>query len=74
MRAGTHFAENLTQIGILNYHDRRSTSNIQKEWPMAEIGNPEKRRILVPEERPAPSPVIVPERKPPVKVPEDQPV
>ena len=40
---------------------------------MAEIGNPEKRRVLVPDEQPAHSPVVVPERKAPVKVPEKQP-
>jgi hypothetical protein len=40
---------------------------------MAEIGNPEKRRVLVPDEQPAPAPVVVPERKTPVKIPEDQP-
>ena len=40
---------------------------------MAEIGNPERRRVLVPEEQPAPAPVVVPERKAPVKVPEEQP-
>ena len=40
---------------------------------MAEIGNPVKRRVLVPDEQPAPSPVVVPERKVPVKVPERQP-
>jgi hypothetical protein len=39
---------------------------------MAEIGDPEKRRVLVPDEQPAPSPVV-PERKAPVKVPEEQP-
>jgi hypothetical protein len=40
---------------------------------MAEIGNPERRRVLVPDESPVPSPVVVPERKEPVKVPEREP-
>ena len=39
---------------------------------MAEIGEPEKRRVLVPDETPAPD-RVVPEQTP-VKVPERQPV
>jgi hypothetical protein len=43
---------------------------------MAEIGEPERRRVLVPDETPAPTPtepVKIPGRTP-VKVPERQPV
>jgi hypothetical protein len=40
---------------------------------MAEIGKPEKRRVLVPDETPAPAPRIVPEPKSPAKVPEREP-
>ena len=43
------------------------------ESPMAEIGEPEKRRVLVSDETPAPD-RVVPEPKTPVKVPERQPV
>jgi hypothetical protein len=64
---------NLTKIRVLRYHEQNSTKNVLKERPMAEIGNPEKRRVLVPDEQPAPPPVVVPERKAPVKVPEKQP-
>ena len=39
---------------------------------MAEIGVPERRRVLVPDETPAPTPTV-PERKLPVKVPEREP-
>jgi hypothetical protein len=39
---------------------------------MAEIGEPERRRVLVPEETPVPD-RSVPERKTPVKVPEREP-
>ena len=39
---------------------------------MAEIGAPEMRRVLVPNETPAPTPVV-PEPKLPVKVPEREP-
>ena len=38
---------------------------------MAEIGEPERRRVLVPDETPAPTPV--PEPKLPIKVPEREP-
>jgi hypothetical protein len=43
---------------------------------VAEIGEPEKRRILVPEEMPQIAPVVVPERQEPepAKVPEREPV
>jgi hypothetical protein len=40
---------------------------------MAEIGEPEKRRVLVPNEAPAPD-RIAPAPKTPVKVPEREPV
>jgi hypothetical protein len=40
--------------------------------PMAEIGEPEKRRVLVPNEAPAPI-RVVPEPKSPAKVPEREP-
>ena len=40
---------------------------------MAEIGEPEKRRVLVPNEAPAPD-VLAPSLKTPVKVPEREPV
>jgi len=41
---------------------------------MAEIGKPEKRRVLVPDETPAPAPQRVsPEPKSPAKVPEREP-
>lgn len=39
---------------------------------MAEIGKPERRRVVVPDEMPAP-PRVVPERKSPAKVPEQEP-
>jgi hypothetical protein len=40
---------------------------------MAEIGNPERRRVLIPNETPAPDvPNVVPERQP-TKVPEREP-
>ena len=39
---------------------------------MAEIGEPEKRRVLVPDETPAPN-RVVPERKLPTKAPEREP-
>jgi hypothetical protein len=39
---------------------------------MAEIGNPVKRRIIIPDERPEPA-RFVPEPKEPVKVPEREP-
>jgi hypothetical protein len=42
---------------------------------MAEIGEPERRRVLVPDETPAPpiiEPVKIPEREP-VKIPEREP-
>jgi len=40
---------------------------------MAEIGEPERRRVVVPDEQPATSPIVVPERKEPIRVPEKQP-
>jgi hypothetical protein len=40
---------------------------------MAEIGKPEKRRVLVPDETPAPAPRVVPEPKSPANVPEREP-
>jgi hypothetical protein len=40
---------------------------------MAEIGKPEKRRVLVPDETPAPTPQVAPEPKSPAKVPEREP-
>jgi hypothetical protein len=39
---------------------------------MAEIGNPQKRRVLVPEEEPQPA-RVAPKRKEPEKVPEKEP-
>ena len=43
-----------------------------ENFEMAEIGKPERRRVLVPEETPTP-PRVVPEPKTPVKVPEREP-
>jgi len=44
---------------------------------MAEIGEPQRRRVLIPDETPAPTPIVepvkVPEREP-VKVPQREPV
>ncbi len=40
---------------------------------MAEIGEPERRRVLVPDETPAPTPIVEPVRREPVKVPEREP-
>jgi hypothetical protein len=47
------------------------TTNLS-EVKMAEIGKPEKRRVLVPEEMPQPA-RVVPAPKSPVKVPEREP-
>jgi hypothetical protein len=51
---------------------RKALPREQENNTVAEIGNPEKRRVLVPDEMPAPE-RVVPERTPPVKVPEKQP-
>lgn len=50
-------------------------ANQFREISMAEIGEPERRRVLVPNETPAPSvePVRVPDREP-VKIPEREPL
>ena len=44
-----------------------------KEFGMAEIGEPERRRVLVPNETPITTPIVVPEPKLPAKVPEREP-
>jgi hypothetical protein len=53
--------------------DRGDRLKARRNPSMAEIGKPEKRRVLVPDETPAPTPQVVPERKSPAKVPEREP-
>lgn len=66
---------NLTVYGTLFGRltaKREALPREQENNTVAEIGNPEKRRVLVPHEMPAPE-RVVPEPTSPVKVPEKQP-
>ena len=69
-------SEALVVVAMLEAHEIPAylrSGHLASVLPGVQIGCYNSQSVLVPEEQPAPSPVVVPERKTPVKVPEEQP-
>ena len=68
--------DQLTQTAAIAPMSPVSCRITTRDNSMAEIGEPERRRVLVPDETPAPAPIVepvkVPEREP-VKIPQREP-